>query len=247
MSSVPGVEKRPSVYEQYVTTLEPKYRENARLELHEDDNTRGPALAQMREFIAKHPQIIRCRTDSVFLLRFLRSQKFNVLAAQRMLEKWLEAGHLGYEFFVEIDPYRLEPLIDRNIVVPLGADNQGRLVLVTRFGRFDSKTTSPEEQTRLISLSLETYLDTEIYQVTGLVIIFDFQDATMAHFGIWTIPKLKVIINALNDILAFRIKEIHSVQLPKFAAMIADFCIAGLSEKLQRRIKASVFTFINFY
>ncbi|XP_053688561.1 retinaldehyde-binding protein 1-like [Sabethes cyaneus] len=106
-----------------------------------------------------------------------------------------------------------------------------------RIGQFDTKTTYPEEQSRLISLALETYLDTELYQVNGLVLIMDFQETTMAHFGIWTFPKLKVIINAMNEIVTFRIKEIHIVQLPKYGAILADFAIAGLSEKLRRRIK----------
>lgn len=34
----------------------------AKVELREDDETRAHALATMREWIAKHPDIINCRT-----------------------------------------------------------------------------------------------------------------------------------------------------------------------------------------
>ncbi|XP_058837458.1 clavesin-1-like isoform X2 [Topomyia yanbarensis] len=237
MVSVPSIEKRPSVYDEYRTTLEPKYLIKAREELNEHDHIREPALAQMREFIAKHPQIVRCRTDAVFLLRFLRSRKFNLLAASDMLVKYLSCCIREVEFFNEIDPCVLDPVIRQCAMIPLGQDSHGRLVVFVRLGKFDVKTTSPEIQTRLACLLLETYVDTEIYQITGLVAMVDFQDATTNHFVIWTLPKLKVVLEALNTITQYRIREIHAVQLPKYAAAIAEFFVARVSEKLKGRIK----------
>ncbi|EDS26694.1 conserved hypothetical protein [Culex quinquefasciatus] len=237
MVSVPGVEKRPASYDSYKTTLDAKCLAVARQELHEDDHTREPALAQFREFIAKHPQIVRCRTDSLFLLRFLRRHKFNVLAACEMLERYLETLQTASDFFGKLDPQTLAPLIRDRVMVPLGQDQQGRLLVTIRFGEFDPKTTTAEQLSQLIATVMETHLDQERFQVNGIVLIVDFLAATMAHFGIWTLPKLKLVMSATDDILAFRVKEIHLVQLPKFAAMVADFCIAALSPKLQQRIR----------
>lgn len=237
MVSVPGIEKRPASYDQYKTTLDAKCLEVARHELHEDDHTREQALTQFREFIAKHPQIVRCRTDSLFLLRFLRRHKFSVLSACEMLEKFLEVIQVAPDFFGNLDPQTMSPLIQERIMVPLGQDQQGRLLITIRFGEFDPKTTTPEQLSQLIATLMETYLDQESVQVNGIVIIVDFFAASMAHFGIWTLPKLKLVMSATDDILAFRVKEIHLVQLPKFAAMVVDFCIAALSPKLQQRIR----------
>uniref|UniRef100_A0A182PXA7 CRAL/TRIO N-terminal domain-containing protein n=1 Tax=Anopheles epiroticus TaxID=199890 RepID=A0A182PXA7_9DIPT len=54
------------------------YRKIAKEELREDDEIREQSLTQMREWIAKHPYIRKCRTDSSFLLRFLRFRKYSV-------------------------------------------------------------------------------------------------------------------------------------------------------------------------
>ena len=70
-----SVDKAPASYEKYVLNVSEKYKNIAENDLREDDNVRNPALKQMREWIAKHPHIKRCRTDASFLLRFLRPKK----------------------------------------------------------------------------------------------------------------------------------------------------------------------------
>ncbi|KAL1379759.1 hypothetical protein pipiens_014669, partial [Culex pipiens pipiens] len=242
MDSVPGLEKRPSCYDEYRSSLEPKYRTMARDELHEDDYTREPALAQMREFIAKHPQIVRCRTDAIFLLRFLRFRKFNVVAACETLERFLMVTQVARPFF-HVDPEAQEHLIKQRLMVPLGRNRQGNLVATIRFGQSDPKTITPEHLSSLASLLMETYIYEELYQVTGLVVVVDCAGATMAHFGAMTLPKLKIMMTATNDILAARVKQIHVVQLPKYAAVVADFCIAALSTKLQQSVEKKPATY----
>ncbi|XP_058837459.1 clavesin-1-like isoform X3 [Topomyia yanbarensis] len=237
MPSVLSIEKRPSVYDEYRTTLEPKYLIVAREELNEHDHIRDQSLAQMRDFIAKHPQIVRCRTDAVFLLRFLRLKKFNVMAATEMLVKHLTFWIREAEFCAEIDPCALDPIIQQCAMVPLGQDSLGRLVVSVRLGQYDVETTSAETQFRLACLMFETYIDTEIHQVTGLVAVYDFQSATTNHFMVWTLPKLTVLLDVLNNIAPFRIREIHIVQLPKYAAAVAEFFIGRLSQKLKQRVK----------
>jgi hypothetical protein len=46
----------------YVWTLQPKYRKIAETELQETDGRRIQAVKQMREWIEKHPKIIHCRS-----------------------------------------------------------------------------------------------------------------------------------------------------------------------------------------
>lgn len=236
MTTLPGLDKKPSIYDAYKTTLGPEDLQKAKEQLHEDDNSREPALAQMREYIAKHPQIIRCRTDCLFLLRFLRARKFNIQATYEMFDNWLVVCNRAKHFF-QVEPDILSPLVEQAIVVPVGADQNGRLVVIVRFGLFDARTITPEEQIRLTTLALETFIDTELYQVNGLVLVLDLQGTTMAHFGVWTFPKLKTVMSATNDILPIRLKEVHVVQLPKYATMLMEFCVSALKPKLQKRLK----------
>lgn len=58
----PNLDKVPEEYDPYQCSLSSRFRKIAFDELREDDTIRAQALAQMREWIAKHPYIKRCRT-----------------------------------------------------------------------------------------------------------------------------------------------------------------------------------------
>ncbi|XP_058837457.1 clavesin-2-like isoform X1 [Topomyia yanbarensis] len=237
--SVPTVEKCPSTYDQYECKLNAEVQQIAKEQLNESDQTRGPSLIQLREFIAKHPQIGACRTDAIFLLRFLRSTKFNVMAACELLERYLIIRDTMPNHFKRIDPAdeNLRSALEKAIVVPLGVDAEGRHVVTIRFGTIDPHKFTSQLVTLLCSLSFEMHLDEELLQVTGFVIVLDFANTTMAHFSLWSLEELKMIVAVINDVLSLRLKEIHIVQLPKVASMIMDYCLAALSPKLKERIK----------
>lgn len=73
----PNLEKVPEEYDPYQCNLSPKFKEMATEDLREDDTIRAQALAQMREWIAKHPHIKKCRTGkSRFLLVWVSINDF---------------------------------------------------------------------------------------------------------------------------------------------------------------------------
>lgn len=134
-------EGQPEEYDKYKSTLDVKTLEAARLELREDDNTREQALEQFRHWIQKHPAIKKCRTDSLFLLRFLRTKKFSLPMAEEMLERYLTIRQLYPDWFqkLDIDDPDLEAIIDSGYLVPLPKrDGHGRKVILSCAGK-DSK------------------------------------------------------------------------------------------------------------
>lgn len=121
----------------YGSTLDADTLEMARLELREDDSAREQALEQFRDWIQKHPTIKRCRTDSLFLLRFLRTKKFSLPMAQEMLERYLTIRQLYPDWFqkLDIDDPDLEAIIDSGYLVPLlKRDQHGRKVILSCAG-----------------------------------------------------------------------------------------------------------------
>jgi hypothetical protein len=60
--SIPNLETKPSEYDSYQCSLPSKFKDLAKEELREDESVRTQSLAQFREWIAKHPQIKKCRT-----------------------------------------------------------------------------------------------------------------------------------------------------------------------------------------
>lgn len=124
-------------YDEYKSTLDVDTLEAARLELREDDNTREQTLEQFRHWIQKHPAIKKCRTDSLFLLRFLRTKKFSLPMAQEMLERYLTIRQLYPDWFqkLDIDDPELEAIIDSGYLVPLPKrDRHGRKVILSCAG-----------------------------------------------------------------------------------------------------------------
>jgi hypothetical protein len=59
---IPNLETKPDEYDSYQCSLAGKFKDIAKEELREDESVRSQALAQFREWIAKHPQIKKCRT-----------------------------------------------------------------------------------------------------------------------------------------------------------------------------------------
>jgi hypothetical protein len=59
---IPNLETKPDEYDSYQCSLSATFKEIAKEELREDEQLRSQALSQFREWIAKHPNIKRCRT-----------------------------------------------------------------------------------------------------------------------------------------------------------------------------------------
>lgn len=109
----------------------------ARMELREDINTREQALEKFREWIQKHPAIKNCRTDAIFLLRFLRTKKFSLPLAEEMLERYLTMRQLYPDWFqnLDINDPDIEAIIDSGYLVPLlERDEHGRKVILSCAG-----------------------------------------------------------------------------------------------------------------
>lgn len=115
MEQIPSVDKSPQEYDKYVCTLSPMYVQIAAKALRENETLRQQSLDQMREWIAKDPYIKHCRTDSNFLLRFLRTKKYNVPVACALLQKFLINREMYPKWFKNLDlndPLLIKLLLD---------------------------------------------------------------------------------------------------------------------------------------
>lgn len=115
----------------------------AKDELREDDAIRDQTIEQFRQWIVKHPTIKRCRTDAVFLLRFLRTKKFSLPMAQDMLERYLTIRQIYPDWFqkLDINDPDIEAIIDSGYLVPmLERDETGRKVILSCAGEISFRS-----------------------------------------------------------------------------------------------------------
>ncbi|XP_011194416.1 clavesin-2 isoform X3 [Zeugodacus cucurbitae] len=226
-------------FDPYLCSLSPALKIIAKEELHEDDNIRCQALQQLREWITKHPRIKKCRTDSVFLLRFLRTKKFSVPDACEMLERYLTIRQLFPQWFSKLDI--LDPTIseifDNGYLVPLPQrDEDGRQIILSVAKNFDPYKYTSVQMARVHSLVCEGLLDDEESQVAGYVYINDESGINMGFASLWSLSDLRNMIKCIQNSTPMRHKATHFVNIPHFANRIIELGVSLLSEKLKGRI-----------
>ncbi|KAF3420121.1 hypothetical protein E2986_08334 [Frieseomelitta varia] len=225
--------------EDYECTLSEATRTIARVELREDDATREEALKQFRHWIQKHPNIKRCRTDAVFLLRFLRTKKFSVPMAEEMLERYLTIRQLYPNWFqnLDIEDKDIEAIIDAGYLVPLmQRDRHGRRVILSCAGRFDPYKYTSAQMARAHSLVVEALMDDEENQIHGYTHINDESGLTMGHLSAWSITDIRNMLRCIQNSTPMRHKETHFVNIPSCAIKVIEFGISLLNDKLRNRI-----------
>lgn len=238
-SIVYSICKNPSKYEPYRFTLDEKYKKIAKAELREDDNLREQSLAQMREWIAKSSYIKKCRTDPVFLLRFLRTRKFSVPQACEMLERYLAIRQTHSQWFMNcnLDDPELEALIDSGYIVPLPQrDRNGAQIVLSIPGNLDLNRVNSTLLARTHFLIHEVLADDEESQICGYVQLLDERHLTMKLLTLWSFVDIKTVADCMQNAIPTRMKSFDIVGLPSSAVTLMEFCVNLLSEKLKKRI-----------
>ncbi|XP_012285101.1 clavesin-2 [Orussus abietinus] len=232
-----GVEEQDEL--EYECGLSTEAKAAAMTELREDENTREHALTQLREWIAKHPSIKSCRTDAVFLLRFLRTKKFSVPLAQEMLERYLTIRQLYPNWFqnLDVDDPAIEAILDGGYLVPmLERDQHGRQVILSCAGRFDPYKYTSAEMARVHSIVVEALLDDEENQVHGYTHINDESGLTMGHISAWSLTDIRNMSRCIQNSTPMRHKETHFINIPNCAMKLIEFVISLMNDKLKGRV-----------
>uniref|UniRef100_A0A182NI44 CRAL-TRIO domain-containing protein n=1 Tax=Anopheles dirus TaxID=7168 RepID=A0A182NI44_9DIPT len=229
----------PASYQQYSWELTDKLRKTAKSELREDEQLRSQGLAQMREFIAKSPHIKRCRTDALFLLRFLRTKKYSIPQACAMLERYLTIRQTNSAWFerMDIDDPEIAAIIDGGYIVPLlERDDHGRQVILSVAGNLDLSRVSSALLARVHFLVQEVLADDEQSQICGYVHCVDERELSMKLMGMWSLVDIKKVADCIQNGVPSRINAFNLIGMPSTAATLLEFCVSLLSDKLRKRI-----------
>uniref|UniRef100_A0A336MMV3 CSON003210 protein n=2 Tax=Culicoides sonorensis TaxID=179676 RepID=A0A336MMV3_CULSO len=233
-----SVDKAPGKYDDYEFNVSEKFKKIAKEELGEDEQKRSQALAQFREWIAKHPHIRACRTDAVFLLRFLRPKKFSVPQACELLEQYLIYRQQFPEWFTKLDPNdpEMAELVDAGFSLPLmERDDQGRRVFLTCIENFDANKYSVKDMIRLHALVVEAALDDEESQIAGFHHFYDARGFSMKHVVMWSLVDLNNFLRKAQFVAPMRHRAV--TLMLSMAHKIIEFALSLLTEKIKARVK----------
>ncbi|EDS40109.1 conserved hypothetical protein [Culex quinquefasciatus] len=168
----------------YKFTLSEQFRTLAKEELREeDDAVRLDAINQLRDWIVKNPAIKHCRTDDVFLLKFLRFRKFAVHQAGESIERYLAARQKMPQWFQGTDPNAdpLASIMDDCPITVLGRDDAGRTVIFIRVASYDAETLTQDSIMRYVMMMLDTLTEQEEVQIGGVRIWMDCTGISMSR------------------------------------------------------------------
>ncbi|XP_050092564.1 clavesin-2-like [Anopheles aquasalis] len=237
--AVPNLDKAPACYDDEIDELDANCQQLARDFLRENPTIREQSLAQLRDWIAKHPNIKRCRTDARFLLRFLRTKKYSFIHASQMLERYLACREVHPQWFkgLDIEDREMRDLVEAGFLYPLlEKDARGRTMIFGDAGTLNPKIYTIGHGCRMHMLVGETLYDDASVQCAGFVLVYDLTGITMGLLGLVTLNDIRDLATYLNNAVPMRIQELHFVNTPSLALKVANFTMAILNEKLRNRI-----------
>ncbi|XP_012279299.1 alpha-tocopherol transfer protein-like isoform X3 [Orussus abietinus] len=212
----------------------------AKDELREDKNTRDQALEQVRNWIKMNPRIENCRLDSKFILKFLRSKKFNVPMTQEAIERYLLLRHVYHPAFNNLDIVddTMEELLALGYLFAVpGRDKKGRRVIVARPGVFDPYKYTNADMCKIHAITYEALMEDEESQIRGFVHFADGAGVSFPHLTLFTPREAVRIVKNGERTVPMRHKEVHAINAHPSLKFALDFGMSLISEKIRNRVK----------
>ncbi|KAL6445679.1 hypothetical protein ACFW04_000878 [Cataglyphis niger] len=200
---------------QWQYELTNKDKEYAAVHLNETDNNREKAIAEIKRWIEESDDLY-ARTDDFFILRFLRTCKFNIEKTKARMRNYYKQRHDLSEWFTNRNPFlpEMQELLNLGIFLFLRKlDNQGRLVLIIR-----QKQQNPNVQ-----------------KLSDLVKI-DLDSVTVHHLRQLQPRIVMNIVHAVQDCYPIRLQSINFINAPIYVDIGVAIFKRFMKEKLKRRL-----------
>ncbi|XP_066295914.1 alpha-tocopherol transfer protein-like [Branchiostoma lanceolatum] len=224
--------------EKYVCTLSSAMKKMAEDELNETDLNRDRDIEALREKV-KGPPRLNPRTDGGFLVRFLRTRKYNVERAFQLVQSYYKARTDAPEFFDNFTPSSVCHVLESGIIAVMrDRDKEGRRVMVFRVDKWDPVVIKLADIFKAGFLLMEKIIEEEETQVAGVTFIEDLAGMTANHVYYASSPTLMYKgYGAFQNAFPCRIKGVHYLnESPLFDGVFA-IIKPVLSEKIKSRIR----------
>lgn len=230
----------PEKLQQSYTMTAQTLRKVAESELSETTKGRKRALRELRDWLKNQRHIQNCRSDSNFLLRFLRMKKFEMSDTIKVLDKYLKMRSQNPQWFHSLDirePKLNQLISDGYCFVLPERDSNGRKVIYSKASAMDASLFTASDVMRAHFLTFEALLEDEDVQVNGVTYVFDERDVNWSHISVWTPSEVSKAFSCCERALPIRHREIHFVHLPWTMSLVFQFAKSLLSQKLRNRFR----------
>ncbi|XP_067134247.1 clavesin-2-like [Centruroides vittatus] len=192
-------------------------------------------LQSFKDIIIKEK--INSRMDDLFLLSFLRARKFDRERALKLLKSYYSARRRNWDMFDDFNPLAMREYLDMKMLGYLRqTDQEGRVLGIGRSCNWDPCRVHVKMVVKLSIMFQDMALTEHVIQVNGFVMLLDAATVSWRHIIQLTPYTIRTIVTVLLGSTPIRYKEIHVVNIGKFAhAFIAAF-LPFLPYKIKKRI-----------
>ncbi|KAF4523852.1 hypothetical protein B566_EDAN012553 [Ephemera danica] len=167
-----------------VRALTPELQKISNRDLFEEPERLAKDIEAMREWLKKQPHILD-KPDDQMLTAFLRGCKFSLERTKKKLDMYYTVRTALPEFFKNRDLHskKIREILELGTFVPLPElDDEGRRVLIGRFGMSDPATYKIEEMFKLNCMMMDYMIrEDDPAIVCGSVSVMDMSGMSMGH------------------------------------------------------------------
>jgi len=224
----------------FVSYLSKEDLEKAKAELNENPETRDDqikALLRRCKASPRIPAVCWPRLDPGFLLRYLRTSKFNEDKALERLENYFQLQKDWPELYGDFKFDTIKKLLDDGIseLMPK-KDANGVTTIVFRLEKWDTTTHNVHEVYRAAVFLWEYMLLDESVQVNGCRVVGDQGSLSWAHIRASPMRISKLWAKAVDNCYPIRNKKTAMIKFPGWFMTIYKIYQTFMSSKMQNRV-----------
>lgn len=172
------------------------------------------AIATFKEFILSRPDVGFLRTDTEFILRFLRARKYKPQEAFEVFLNYYHFMHRNHSFYAgyNVNNPEVRLALENGLPAVLKeTDSHGRRIIVMYTAQWDWNRFPITAIHRAICLSLDELLNDIMVQEKGVVMIIDWSGFTFRQYAKLQISSVRLVVDSLEYGYPVRFKAVHSV------------------------------------
>ncbi|XP_035233715.1 retinaldehyde-binding protein 1-like [Stegodyphus dumicola] len=216
--------------------ITPEDWKKAREELNETPETRLAALRAFKEKVTEEKDYV-ARTDDIYVLRFLRTRKFDLERAVKLMRDHYKFRAKHPAIFPA--PSTVEKALKANIFNYLPhRDHKGRAIFVVKMGEWNPDEVPYHDFVAAGNLVSEYVLDNPVTQINGYIGIWDFKGFGLKQFVPFCSPKNAwLLCNLMQDRFPARFKIAYCVNCLQLVNTTWGLFKPLLKEKFRNRVK----------
>lgn len=221
--------------------VDPKDIKKAQKELHENPDQVRAHIASLRRWVSSAPHLT-CRTDDAFLLRFLRTAKFDQSRAQQLLDNFctVRSSPRGSPEWFEPLPMD-SPYVEEFLKIPmnvfLGYNDDGEGVIMSSMDNYDPDRLPFDYMARCAYMNADILMNPDKMQINGCRFVMNLKNSNKKQMQAWENPRtaFKMMRN-WQDAFPIRTKAMVYWHEPAFFELMFKIIMPFMKEKLRKRL-----------